>query len=364
MSAHHKQVLSAKRLELCRSLCLDEVVQFLVQESVLSDNMVETIMSKQTRFSRNIAFLTLLPTRGRRAYAAFKQSLYETCQSHLASMLDESEKKCELAELANIPINSVCRVEIKESHSTASSRDCATNKNSEDEQQIRTASSIFPTPTERHDGGSKLFVEATTLDFYKRTHLTAYKMTSRSRGMALVIDVNEFHDKTVFPGRRGSEVDRRNIVKLLEQLTFKVKVSENVSARTMKAIIHSFAQNTEHNHSDCCAVVIMSHGHEKQIYGCDGIAVDIEEIFCMFDNVNCPMLRQKPKLFLIQACRDLHKIEDCAHEFPSAAERQVRSPMTLSTSVDTPVAQTVDELVDRLPTTSDMIIGYASMPGL
>lgn len=53
----------------------------------------------------------------------------------------------------------------------------------------------------------------------------------------------------------------------------------------------------------CCLVTLMSHGEEGFIKMKDGEKVSLEDIFEMFNNKNCPALQEKPKIFIIQACR-------------------------------------------------------------
>ncbi|KAK1332574.1 hypothetical protein QTO34_007257 [Cnephaeus nilssonii] len=53
----------------------------------------------------------------------------------------------------------------------------------------------------------------------------------------------------------------------------------------------------------CCLVTLMSHGEKGYIKIKDDERVSLEEIFEMFNNKNCPALQEKPKIFIIQACR-------------------------------------------------------------
>lgn len=52
-------------------------------------------------------------------------------------------------------------------------------------------------------------------------HMQAYRMLGMPRGQALIINVNEVHDK---PPRRGTDIDRDNMHNLLTQLHFNVIV--------------------------------------------------------------------------------------------------------------------------------------------
>ncbi|XP_029796387.1 caspase-14-like isoform X2 [Suricata suricatta] len=53
----------------------------------------------------------------------------------------------------------------------------------------------------------------------------------------------------------------------------------------------------------CCLVTLMSHGEKGFIKMKNGEKVSLEDIFEMFNNKNCPALQEKPKIFIIQACR-------------------------------------------------------------
>lgn len=53
----------------------------------------------------------------------------------------------------------------------------------------------------------------------------------------------------------------------------------------------------------CCLVTLMSHGEKGFIKMKDGDKVSLEDVFEMFNNKNCPALHEKPKIFIIQACR-------------------------------------------------------------
>ena len=39
------------------------------------------------------------------------------------------------------------------------------------------------------------------------------------------------------------------------------------------------------------------------VYAADGQSINMEYIYEFFNNRNCPLLRGKPKFFIVQACR-------------------------------------------------------------
>ncbi|XP_073781381.1 caspase a isoform X1 [Danio rerio] len=110
--------------------------------------------------------------------------------------------------------------------------------------------------------------------------------------------------------RSGSEKDEENMEKLLKELDYQVVKRPNLSAKEMDEAIRDFAQREEHKYSDSAFVVIMSHGKRDAIMGVhyhrtnnpsDSFPVD--NVYRRLNSENCPALRDKPKVILIQACR-------------------------------------------------------------
>lgn len=97
--------------------------------------------------------------------------------------------------------------------------------------------------------------------------------------------------------------------------------------------------NTIKDEIGCCIVTLMSHGEKGFIKMKDGEKVSLEDIFEMFNNKNCPALQEKPKIFIIQACR---------------GERKDNGVETDDEAMDT------DDVSEtrRLPTFSDYFIIY------
>jgi len=50
------------------------------------------------------------------------------------------------------------------------------------------------------------------------------------------------------------------------------------------------------------AVFVMSHGHLGRIQTSDGKRFYLENLYGKFDNLQCPQLENKPKLFFIVSC--------------------------------------------------------------
>ncbi len=77
----------------------------------------------------------------------------------------------------------------------------------------------------------------------------------------------------------------------------------------MEKAVMDFARRQEHAHSDSTFVVLMSHGKRDAILGVHYTASNpsdtfpVDHIYRCLNTENCPGLRDKPKVILIQACR-------------------------------------------------------------
>ncbi|CAM1311703.1 Uncharacterised protein g5781 [Pycnogonum litorale] len=135
-----------------------------------------------------------------------------------------------------------------------------------------------------------------------------YKMTSNPRGQCLLINIVEFnkgptkHD--LCDRRDGSDNDAERMEYLFKNLGFKVEHLRNLTTQEIEQKSMEFAQKPEHAEADAAVVCIMSHGRRgNDFLGSDGGYVKLMEIIKLFNNYNCPFLKEKPKIFLIQACR-------------------------------------------------------------
>ncbi|XP_035382535.1 caspase-4-like [Electrophorus electricus] len=129
---------------------------------------------------------------------------------------------------------------------------------------------------------------------------------SRKR-LALIINNVEFGNESM--KRNGAQRDEENIDKLLTALGYEVVKHANLSGKEMDEKIRDFAKRKEHADSDSTFVVIMSHGKRDAILGVNygpsntSDVLPVDNIYVHLNTSNCPSLRDKPKVILIQACR-------------------------------------------------------------
>ena len=77
---------------------------------------------------------------------------------------------------------------------------------------------------------------------------------------------------------------------------------DDLSCDALRSTLHEFASK-DHSAFDCFVCCILSHGALDSIYDCNGVLLTINELMCLFTNANCPTLRDKPKVFILQACQ-------------------------------------------------------------
>ncbi|XP_060012468.1 caspase-2 isoform X6 [Lagenorhynchus albirostris] len=124
----------------------------------------------------------------------------------------------------------------------------------------------------------------------------------------------------------------------------------------MQEKLRDFAQLPAHRVMDSCIVALLSHGMEGGVYGVDGTLLQLQEVFRLFDNANCPSLQNKPKMFFIQACR--------GDETDRGVDQQDGKNHERSPECEESDASKEEGLKMRLPTRSDMICGYACLRGI
>ncbi|XP_038617796.1 caspase-14-like [Tachyglossus aculeatus] len=148
-------------------------------------------------------------------------------------------------------------------------------------------------------------------------------------------------------GRSGATQDIEKLRKHLAAFRFSVQECIDPDGKEILQDLRAFRDkiNGSPYEMSCCLVVLMSHGVDGFIKGKDEEEVNLEEIFKLFNNANCPNLREKPKIFIIQACRGDRR-DGGVEAFDNVAEEMDDTSN-----------------VKRLPTTSDFFIVYSTQKG-
>uniref|UniRef100_UPI0037E73465 caspase-2 isoform X3 n=1 Tax=Semicossyphus pulcher TaxID=241346 RepID=UPI0037E73465 len=354
MLEQDKRALRRRSAILCKQLVVDELlIQSLQADEILTDSMAEAIMAEQTSQKRSWRLLILLPKRGPQAFRSFCSALQDTDQQHLCDLLTQSPEKDGKDTRVERFVDSSLPLSTQEGIAAKRARTQESMEFSLD------ADSPITTP-----------VLPCTHDFYLSHCQQSYRMNSSPRGFALVIS-NVTFDPRAAPDldpRKGGEVDDEVLRKVFTELDYMVTVHRDLTAQGMRTCIENFGRRQDHQTVNSCVVCLLSHGVEGAIYGTDGELLQLDWVFEAFDNVHCPLLQNKPKMFFIQACRGDEM--DCGVEqidgptrtcSPSCEQRDAGR----EGQMDANSIQRGDMGRPRikLPQRSDMICGYASLKG-
>nr|XP_012604209.1 caspase-13-like [Microcebus murinus] len=139
--------------------------------------------------------------------------------------------------------------------------------------------------------------------------------------LALIICNTEFDH---LERRNGADHDIVGMKGLLEGLGYSVDVKEKLTARDMESVLREFAARPEHKSSDSTFVVLMSHGILDGICGTkhsEGTwdVLPYDTVFRILNNRNCPILKDKPKVIIVQACRGANRGEVWVRDSPEAS---------------------------------------------
>ncbi|XP_071945631.1 caspase-3-like isoform X2 [Antedon mediterranea] len=390
MDPKHKKTLRMNRVALAQSIDAIDVLEKLVDRMIYSSRKMEDILSKGSKQRITNFLLNDIETRGPKAYKAFAESLVETGYGHLADNLipgisrNVISDRTEEAYPGGVPMEQESSaVPIKQEHVgngyagnlngtaryvQADHRNIS-NQISGDHLQL----GVNPDVT-----GMPVSQPSTVIPNIDPDRV--YKMCTSPRGLAIIINNDKF--KTM-KQRLGTEYDVRNLQYVFSRLGFDVQKNENLTASGIKALFQALSA-FDHSKFDCLVVCILTHGTNGGLFGTDEGIIGIEELTNCFHANKCPTLAGKPKLFFLQACRgesvdngiestdgasviDQSNVHAARQEFtPQQFNFQSSlTPMSDSAFSSQPEMgeDLVDAMRDKLPSQSDMLLAYATVPG-
>ncbi|XP_052860232.1 caspase-8 [Anopheles cruzii] len=99
--------------------------------------------------------------------------------------------------------------------------------------------------------------------------------------------------------RKGTEVDKKALVKLFTHFGYEMVVEENMTHQEILNCVQQTVQKIDPSH--CSLVVcLLSHGQEGKVFGSNSIPVEVKTIQGMMAS---DRLTGKPKLLIVQACQ-------------------------------------------------------------
>jgi hypothetical protein len=196
-----------------------------------------------------------------------------------------------------------------------------------------------------------------------KSYSMMYPRLAGKRGRAVIINNMKF-EKHPDLFRKGSDVDEKNLFNLFEALMFDVQAFKDRTVKEMMDIFNQERQVPAHNSYEVFVLCVLSHGFNGGIYGTDGQELKIDTMKDFFDGKHCPVLLNKPKLFIIQACQGafqttgIHESErECSS--PAASRFQDSTVTSGVTVADAKRENTTHEKTDMAEVLST-IQGYES----
>uniref|UniRef100_A0A182SG09 Caspase n=1 Tax=Anopheles maculatus TaxID=74869 RepID=A0A182SG09_9DIPT len=125
-----------------------------------------------------------------------------------------------------------------------------------------------------------------------------YDTSNPRRGKAIILHHENFRELTK---REGSGRDCSTAITVLTCMQFDVRVYQDLPFAELCSVLKEVASE-DHSDDDCLLVMIMTHGDDDVLYAYDR-PYNADLLFQPFMGDACPMLRGKPKLFFVQACR-------------------------------------------------------------
>ncbi|NWI70068.1 CASP8 protein, partial [Todus mexicanus] len=184
--------------------------------------------------------------------------------------------------------------------------------------------------------------------------LEVYKMTSRPRGVCLILNNHNFAKaREAVPelrnmkNRDGTDVDAAALIRVFSKLHFKMEECKDLTAEEIRKTVNIYRRE-DHKDRDCFVCCILSHGKKGIIYGVDGQEVPIQELTTSFTGQNCRSLAGKPKVFFVQACQG----EAC---------QQGVTIETDSGEQDSSVETDARFQLDCIPAEADFLLGMATL---
>uniref|UniRef100_A0A8R1XKX5 Caspase n=1 Tax=Onchocerca volvulus TaxID=6282 RepID=A0A8R1XKX5_ONCVO len=343
-----------------RYLQLDEVIVFLLANSIFNEHIVDIIKSESTAAMQRYQFIRQLKMHGNTAFSLFYQSLLKTNQRHLACLMESelsSEDKSKFEreiEYRSFPqgspsIDENCQsTACRSPTATAIQRNCSYYRSYECV-KMREPAGIL------HDLVVDFVDPATDVSSFNADLI--YANFSSPRGVALIINNRYFLD---MPERIGTDIDEINLNNLFRQLNYTVSVYRNLCAKEMLNAIRDFSKRPEHRLLDSCVICVLTHGEHGELYGTDDNAVSVLEFVSSLNARNCPALAHKPKLFFLQACRGQQYDHGFGTEFDGSDGYFDRwfTCTTPQSQKNLPVEQKT-----KLPIEADILVSYATTPG-
>lgn len=165
-------------------------------------------------------------------------------------------------------------------------------------------------PTQASSGSSRAFdpkhEKVEVIQASKAVHgPEVYRMENTPRGICIIINNEEVmrHCRKI----EAFNKDAEKMKSLFTKLNFDVTEKRNLTAGGILLELVNTCDSEDLECADCLVIIIISCGTKDVIYGTDGEELCLDsDVYPLFNEVNCPEFRGKPKLFFVQTCQNEH----------------------------------------------------------
>lgn len=104
--------------------------------------------------------------------------------------------------------------------------------------------------------------------------------------------------------RSWSESDKQEILSLGRAFGITFKEYTDLTSQKMEEVLIKARSSLSEGKNHGLLVFIMTHGtNDDMLYGSDQKLISVKQLAEIFESNKCPLLKDKPKIFVIHACR-------------------------------------------------------------
>ena len=130
--------------------------------------------------------------------------------------------------------------------------------------------------------------------------------------------------------REGAKMDTQNLKILFSRMGYEVRIYEDYTKEETLSKLKEIRRDQYLRKLDSFVCIILSHGRDGNNFCTLTDDVDIDEVRYLFIDSECPQLKDKPKIFLVNFCRGQVKetIQKIERDFvPSSNQSQAPQDM-------------------------------------
>ena len=193
---------------------------------------------------------------------------------------------------------------------------------------------------------------------------------TKFNGYCIIVN-NENFSSPNLTQRLGSSKDADDLIDVFSNLGFITRRENDLTKEEVMDLMSTTVQHiaSDYHEMGSLFVILLSHGEKEAIYSTNSEKIHLFDIISHFTAENCPSLAGKPKIFIIQACRDytdqaLTGLE-CESDFliayatlpgRKASRHTAKGSMYIQELVHTLKEQPYNDLVDILRIVQDKVL--------